>query len=139
MTIGETLQRSWNGWLTRDQRLYGPWWVGLAWTLAFATACALGFTVVGIGLNAPHTGVRPQVWWTWFQANMVVSLTVTVTIRGLFWLSAGTIGAQRLRGWSRARRSLYYTTVPLIGVAIGWPLGMKWAYGIDLAASPWQR
>jgi hypothetical protein len=72
------------------------------------------------------------VWWTWFQANMVVSLTITVTIRGLFWLSARAIGIQRLRGWSRARRSLYFTTVPLIGVAIGWPLGMKWAFGVDL-------
>ena len=132
MTIGETLQRSWNGWLTGDQRLYGPWWAGLAWTLAFATACALGFTIVGIGLNAGRTGVRPEVWWTWFQANMVVSLTITVTIRGLFWLSTRAIGIQRLRVWSRARRSLYFTTVPLIGVAIGWPLGMKWAFGVDL-------
>jgi len=132
MTIGETLQRSWNGWLTGDQRLYGPWWAGLAWTLAFATACALGFTIVGIGLNAGRTGVRPEVWWTWFQANMVVSLTITFTIRGLFWLSTRAIGIQRLRAWSRARRSLYFTTVPLIGVAIGWPLGMKWAFGVDL-------
>jgi len=39
---------------------------------------------------------------------------------------------QRLRGWGRTRRSLYFTTVPLIGVAIGWPLGMKWAYGVDV-------
>jgi len=132
MTIGESLQRSWNGWLTGDHRLYEVWWAGLAWTLVFATACALGFTIVGIGLNASHTGVRPQIWWSWFQANMVVSLTITIAIRGLFWLSARAIGAQRLRGWSRARRSIYYTTVPLTGVAIGWPLGMKWAYGIDL-------
>jgi len=132
MTIGDALRRSWNGWLTGDHRLYGPWWAGLAWTFAFATACALGFTIVGVGLDAGHAGVTPQVWWTGFQANMVVSLTITITIRSLFWLSARAIGIQRLRGWSRARRWLYFSIVPLIGVAIGWPLGMKWAFGVDL-------
>jgi hypothetical protein len=73
MTIGETLQRSWNGWLTGDHRLYGVWWAGLAWTLVFATACALGFTVIRIGLNATRSGVHPQMWLSWFQANMVIS------------------------------------------------------------------
>jgi len=129
MTIGESLRRSWNGWVTGDHRLYGPWWVGAAWTLVFATACALGFTLFGIGLNASRSGVQPYKWWSWFQANMVISLTIAITIRGLFWLSARAIGLQRLREWSRARRSLYYTAVPLIGVAIGWPLGMRWAFG----------
>ena len=132
MTIGETLQRSWNGWLTGDQRLYGPWWAGLAWSLAFATACALGFTIINVGLNSGRGGGGMQLWWAWFQANMVVSLTITFAIRGLFWLSARFIGAQRLREWSRARRSLYFSIVPLVGVAIGWPLGMKWAFGVDL-------
>ena len=132
MTIGERLRRSWNGWLTGDTRLPGPWWAGTAWTLAFATACALGFTVFGIGLNARTTGVDVGRWWSWFQSNMVVSLTITLAIRGLFWLGGRIVGRERLRGWSRPRRSLYFSLLPLIGVAFAWPLGMHWGFGVDV-------
>ena len=114
MTIGEKLRRSWNSWLTGDTRLPGPWWAGTAWTLAFATACALGFTVFGIGLNARTTGVDVGRWWSWFQSNMVVSLTITLAIRGLFWLGGRIVGRERLRGWSRPRRSLYFSLLPLV-------------------------
>jgi len=132
MTIGETLGRSWRGWLSSDERHSGPWWAGIVWTLVFALACAVGFTLLGIGLNAGHTGVQPTLWWTWFQANMVISTTIAVIIRALYTLSARAIGFERLRRWSRARRSFYYSAVPLVGVAIGWPLGMQWALGIDV-------
>lgn len=130
--MAETLRRSWRGWLTSDERQSGPWWASLVWTLLFATVCALGFTMLGIGLNAGHTGIQPAIWWTWLQANMVISVTIAVTIRGLFWISARAIGFERLRGWSRGRRSIYYSAVPLVGVAIGWPFGMLWAFGIDV-------
>jgi hypothetical protein len=133
MAIGARLERSWNRWLVGDSRLPGPV-VGRdgSGTLAFATACALGFTVFGIGLNARSVGVDPTRWWTWFQANMVVSLTITLTIRGLFWLGRRLVGRERLRDWGRPRRSLYFTLVPLFGVAISWPLGMHWGYGLDV-------
>ena len=100
--------------------------------MAFATACALGFTIVGVGLDPGHAGVTPQVWWTGFQANMVVSLTITLAIRGLFWLGSRIVGRERLRDWNRTRRSIYFTAMSLVGVSIGWPLGMKWAFGVDL-------
>jgi two-component sensor histidine kinase len=132
MTRLDTLRRSWRAWLSSDERQGGPWWAGVLWTLAFGTACAIGFTILGIALNAGEGGIRPAVWWSWFQANMVISLTIAATIRVLLRISAHAIGLDRLRSWSRARRSVYYTLVPLLGVAIGWPLGMQWALGTDL-------
>src|SRR5664279_3933641 len=125
MVHGETLRRSWRAWLMNDDR-QSPWWVNYLWTIVFATGCAIGFTVVTIALNASHGGGLPQ-WWSWFVANMVVSLTITLSVRLLLAASAQAIGRERLRGWSRARRSVYYTLVPIVGVSIGWPLGMLWA------------
>ncbi len=133
MQIGEALGRSWRGWLSSDERQSGPWWAGLLWTLVFATACALGFTVFGIALHAGRSGgVQPAAWWSGFQANMIISLTIGLTIHGLFWITSRAIGVERLRGWSRGRRSLYYSVVPLAGVTIGLPLGMQWGLGVDL-------
>ena len=130
MVHGETLRRSWRAWLVNDDR-QSPWWVNYLWTIVFATGCAIGFTVVTIALNASHGGGLPQ-WWSWFVANMVVSLTITLSVRLLLAASAQAIGRERLRGWSKARRSMYYTLVPIVGVSIGWPLGMLWAFGVDL-------
>jgi signal transduction histidine kinase len=130
MVHGETLRRSWRAWLMNDDR-QSPWWVNYLWTLVFATGCAIGFTVVTIALNASSGEGLPQ-WWTWFVANMVLSLTITLSVRLLLAASAHAIGRERLRGWSRARRSVYYTLVPIVGVSIGWPLGMLWAFGADL-------
>ena len=132
MVHGETLRRSWRAWLINDDR-QSPWWVNYVWTIAFATGCAIGFTVVTIALNVSHGGGLPQ-WWGWFVANMVISLTITLSVRLLLAASARAIGRERLRGWSRARRSVYYTLVPIVGASIGWPLGMLWAFGVDLRA-----
>ena len=132
MVNGESLRRSWRAWLSSDDRMGGPWWAAYAWTVVFATACAVGFTIVSIAFNADNDDVRLPTWWGWFQANMVISLTITLTIRLLFAGSTKAIGRERLRGWSKARRSLYYSLVPIVGVSIGWPLGMLWAFGIDV-------
>jgi signal transduction histidine kinase len=132
MVNAEILRRSWRAWLASDDRSAGPWWVAYAWTLVFATACAIGFTIIGVALNAGNDAARLPAWWAWFQANMVVSLSIALSIRLLFAASAKAIGRERLRGWSKARRSLYYSLVPIVGVSIGWPLGMLWAFGVDI-------
>ena len=132
MTMAETLRRSWRGYLSSDEREAGPWWATVVWTIGFATVCAVGFTVFGIALGAGHSGVRLPAWWSWFQANMVISLTIGLTIRMLLFGSNRMIGRDRLRSWSRAWRTAYYSVVPIIGVSIGWPLGMLWAVGVDI-------
>ena len=125
------MRRSWRAWLSNDDRGLGPWWVAYVWTIVFATGCAIGFTLLTIALNAGHGTGLPR-WWGWFVANMTVSLSITLSVRLLLAASARAIGRERLRGWSKARRSLYYTLVPIVGVSIGWPLGMLWAFGVDL-------
>ena len=69
--------------------------------------------------------------------NVFAHLVAKRVVEGKTQLSFGSNpdvidGRERLRAWSRARRSLYFTVVPLVGVAIGWPLGMLWAFGIDV-------
>ncbi len=71
MTIAETLRRSWRGYLSSDEREAGPWWASLVWTIVFSTGCAIGFTILGIALNAGSGGARLPAWWNWFQAVMV--------------------------------------------------------------------
>ena len=41
------------------------------------------------------------------------------------------VGADRLAGWTPGRRSIYFTLVPIAGVAVGWPLGMVLAGRLD--------
>ena len=133
MVPEETMRRSWRAWLSNDDRGLGPWWVAYVWTIVFATGCAIGFTLVTIAFNAGHDTGLPN-WWGWFVANMTISLSITLSVRLLLAVSARAIGRERLRGWSKARRSVFYTLVPIVGVSIGWPLGMIWAFGVDLGS-----
>ena len=125
------MRRSWRAWLSNDDRGLGPWWVAYVWTTVFATGCAIGFTFITIAFNTGHSMGLPH-WWGWFVANMTISLSITLSVRLLHAASARVIGRERLRGWSKARHSVYYTLVPIVGVSIGWPLGMLWAFGVDL-------
>ena len=64
-------------------------------------------------------------------ANVIISLTITFAVRLAFWLARRAVGAGRLAAWSPARRSIYFTLVPIAGVAVGWPLGMMLAGLLD--------
>jgi signal transduction histidine kinase len=132
MVTLESLRRSWRAWLSSDDRGIGPWWASLVWTLAFAFVCGLVFTIINIALNAGDDSVHMESWWAWFEANMVVSLSITSSIRLLLNLTRRSIGPDRLRGWSKARRSIYFSVVPFTGFLIGWPVGMLLAPGVDI-------
>mgnify|MGYP001297415570 CR=1 FL=1 len=125
------LAASWRSWIDSDLDPSGPAWLQAVWTLLFAAAIALAFTLMGL---AASNGLRAEAWldggrwWRWYRANFVVSLTIAVLIHLLFMALIPWVGRERIRAWTTGRRALFFTGVPLLGVLIGWPLGV-WLVG----------
>jgi len=119
------LRDSWRSWVANDFHPAGPRWLQWLWTLLFCAALAVGFTVVAIAFNARGDGVSrgPAVWGRWYLMNLHMCLVIGVLIHLMF------DGAHRLLGEARVvalgfwGRMVFYSGIPLVGVAIGWPLG----------------
>ena len=96
------------------------------WTGLFAAVIAGFFTLLGFVLHA-----RGDDWWDWanwryrYGLSLVLSLVISYLIHALYDLAAWRIGPDRINAWSPWRRNLFFTVVPLVGVAIGWPLGVQ--------------
>jgi signal transduction histidine kinase len=120
------LRRSWRSWTSPNLQREGPYWLQLVWTGLFACVIAAVFTVVGFVLYA-----RGDAWWDWanwryrYGLSLVVSLIISYLIQGIYDLAAWRIGPERINAWPAWRRNLFFTLVPMAGVAIGWPLGVK--------------
>lgn len=134
----DVLRQSWRGWLSSDLAPPGPAWLQWVWTLLFAAVVALGFTILGMGFGPGRDGGfgLPWTWWAWYRVNFVISLVISVTIQLLFTLVLPLVGQARIRRFSGPRRAVFFTAVPLAGVAIGWPVGL-WLVGQDMAG--WVR
>ena len=123
------LRQSWRAWINRSAPRVGPWWIDHVWTVAFSLAVALGFSILfsdGSGRHAVGS------WGAWYLANAIVSLTIGFSIRSAFWLAERLVGKTRLQALAPWQRSLYFTIVPMIGVMVGWPPGMWWAFDADV-------
>ena len=123
------LRASWRAWLGRTPQPGGRWWLGPIWTVLFCMAVALAFTLLFSlqGTEAPG-------WWAGYRSNLVVSLSIGVSARSSLWLGGRVLGSARLARLPQALRSLYFFTAALLGVAVGWPLGVYWGTGVDLHA-----
>jgi signal transduction histidine kinase len=121
----QQLRTSWRAWLGGDAEQVGPWWMNLVWTAVFSALVAVPFTVLGFAAYADGPGAWRNVagWWHWYQVNLVVSLCIGMSIGALFMLGRRWVGAARLRALPAPLRTLYFVGLPLVGTAIGWPLG----------------
>lgn len=118
------LKRSWKSWTAPDLRREGPYWLQLLWTGLFAMLIAGFFTVLGFVLHARgDAGWDGERWRHCYGKGLVVSLVIAYLIHALYDLAAWGIGSARIRAWGPWRRNLFFSGVPLLGVAIGWPLG----------------
>jgi two-component sensor histidine kinase len=109
----------------------GPLWARLVVTGLFSAALAVVFTVLGFVTSARTAAdwLSPLTWATWYGHNLLVSLTIGYVIQGLFALARRTIGHARIRrlvGW---QRTLFFGAIPVLGVMIGWPIGVSLIYG----------
>jgi signal transduction histidine kinase len=120
-----TLGQSWRAWMGSDPIVSGPKWLSLVWTFLFCCVCAVAFTVLGFAKFAHGEGAWRNWagWWEWYQINLVVSLFIGFTIRGLFVLGHLWLGAEGVRKLRGFKRMAFFIVIPNLGVAIGWPLG----------------
>ncbi len=123
----EHLRKSWKAWISHEIEPVGPAWLQWVWTVLFSVVVAIAFTVLSFAFNAVGGGkawMSPATWLRWFGYNLAVSLVIGCLIHTLFALTMPLIGTARIRAWSLARRAVYFTSVPIVGVMIGWPLGV---------------
>jgi two-component sensor histidine kinase len=122
------LAASWRAWISNDNRApAGPWWLQWLWTLLFCAGLAVPFTVLGfLAFAGGESAWRNLPGWAyWYGKNFVVCLTVGVVVHLLFdltrWLFASPT---RIKAWRPWQRAVYFSAVPMLGVALGWPLGV---------------
>ena len=128
MGTREMLRRSWRAWLHHGSPRVGPWWIGHAWTLVFGLGVAAVFIAISLAFSSDATRAT---WPVIVAANIIISLAISFAVRLAFWLGRRAVGAGRLAAWPPLWRSIYFTLVPLAGVAVGWPLGMLVAGRLD--------
>jgi hypothetical protein len=125
----QLLKRSWRSWTSSDLEVHGPGWLQWVWTALFAVACALVFTVFGVLFNSKASvWTDPGQWWRWYQVNLFISAFIAFGIHIAFELLTRWIGPARIKAWPEGRRALFFTSVPLGGVAVLWPTAV-WLMG----------
>ncbi|MBL8346117.1 MAG: histidine kinase [Rubrivivax sp.] len=105
-----------------------------AWTFAFSALLAVVFTILGFLAFARGEGAWRNVsgWLYWYGKNFTVTLVISAVIHLLFDLARATVAPPwRVCGWRSWQRTLFFTGVPLLGVALGWPVGV-WLAGADM-------
>jgi hypothetical protein len=118
------LAASWRSWLSAASPRVGPEWLHLLWTLLFCLVVAAGFTVLGfVGAEGEGAWRNLPAWRHWYGINLVVSLCIGYAIHGGFRLAMGLMGTARVRQLRGPTRALFFVTIPMVGVALGWPLG----------------
>ena len=136
MKIDRTLMRdSWRSWVASDlDPPVGPAWMQWLWTLLFCATLAAFFTVLAFTAFAPAgtSWLDPARWAFWYSRNLIVCLTIGILIHLMFaGLRRWRRLAARVTRWQPWQRTVLFTSVPLLGLALGWPLGMGLA-GLDL-------
>ncbi len=129
----QLLRRSWNAWFSNDMQAAGPRWLQGVWTLLFCMLVAVPFTVFGFAAFAKGDGAWRNLagWVYWYGVNLQVSLVIGFLCHFLYFATGRLIGPARIRSFSGWQRTLYFSSVPLVGTAIGWPLG-AWVSGYSL-------
>ncbi len=125
------LRASARSWVSNDLERVGPYWLQWVWTLLFSAGLAVGFTALGyvlFGHRGPMASVAGLL--TWYGKNLVVCVVVSGTIHLLYDVLGHLLGGPAaVRRWTDWQRTLFFGGVPMLGVVIGWPLGVVLAGG----------
>ncbi len=125
------LRASFDDWLVDGDRPR-PWWVGIGWTIAFCCVIAVGLTVLNMAGSRGADLSSPLRWWRTYRVNAGVSLCIGFVIHFLFAGGNALLGKPRIRRFGPWQRLAYYSLIPIVGVAIGWPIGVSLMLGIDI-------
>ena len=129
-TFLAAMRASWRSWMDAESPAAPIGWQ-VFWTAVWAAGFALLFTVIAFVATA-HTAadwVDLHNWAVWFLRNYVVAAVISFTIQGLFRLVFRVFGTAWLAALASWKRTVFFSGVPLLGTAIGWPIGMALIYG----------
>jgi hypothetical protein len=121
------LRASWASWIASDMVRVGPYALQLVWTALFAAGLALLFTFFGFiaYVEDPARWLSPRRWAHWYGVNLVVCLVCAYLIHALFELAGRLVGGpQRIRRFTIRERLAFFGGIPVLGVVMGWPLGL---------------
>jgi signal transduction histidine kinase len=124
------MRASWRSWMEPEQPPAPVGWQ-LLWTAVWAAGFALLFTLIAFVATARTVAdwLDWHNWLLWLGRNFVVSAIISYTIQGLFRLSFRVFGTAWLPGLAGWQRTAFFSGIPLLGTAIGWPIGMSLIYG----------
>lgn len=125
----QLLRASLRSWVASDQVRAGPYWLQLLWTLLFCAALAAGFTLFAWFGYGRRVGWGLPALTEAYGKNLIVCGLIGFLIHGLFELFGHWMGRERLRRLRGWQASMYFSAIPMLGVAIGWPLGVLLAAG----------
>jgi len=103
----------------------GPGWLRWVWTFLFNTGVAALLTLLS-WIFSRGLAVAEAAW-----GNFIVAQCIGFSIHMLFRLGLRLLGAQRLDRFTLAQRALFYAGIPLLGVLIGYALGLS-LLGVDV-------
>ena len=116
---------SWRGWMDAEAPPPTAAWRAF-FTVLWAAGFALVFTLIGFAVNARTLDdwLSPRAWAVSLTANFVVALVISVAIQAMFALAFALLGKAWLASATGRTRRLFFSLVPLAGVAVGWPIGI---------------
>ena len=121
------LRLSARSWISSDLTRVGPNWLQWMWTLLFSLVLAAAFTVIGFfSFSGERTGFGTLAGWVgWYGRNFIVCITIAGLIHLLYDGIGHFVGGPAgLRRMSHNQRSLFFGGVPVLGLVVGWPLGI---------------
>ena len=124
------MRSSWRSWMAAEAPPAPIGWQ-IFWTAVWAAGFALVFTLIGFVATARTAAdwLDLSTWGLWLGRNYVVAAVISFLIQGLFRLCFRLFGTAWLATLASWKRTLFFSGVPLLGTAIGWPIGMALIYG----------
>src|SRR5262245_63125941 len=127
MIDATVLRESWRHWWSPGwyRGSVGPRWLPWVWTFVFNTGIALALTVIGLGFGRKFDLEAVA------RTNFVVAQAIGFSIHILFRLALWVLGPDRLDRFSTPQRALFYAGIPILGVLIGYAIGLS-LLGVDV-------
>ncbi len=124
--LAAMLRASWRSWWSPSFRAIGPEWLQYVWTFAFNSGIAFVLTLIAWSF-ARRAGAFELFKW-----NFVIAQCIGFSIHLLFRLGLLLFGHARIEAFGTVQRVLFFAGIPIVGVFIGYPVGMT-LMGVDVA------
>jgi LytS/YehU family sensor histidine kinase len=100
-------------------------------TAVFSALIAVGFTFLSfiMGTHELSQWLDPHEWLVTYGRTLVVALVIGYITHGLYTLGDKFLGRRRIEVMKAWERTLFFAGLPLLGVAIGWPIGVTLIFG----------